>query len=163
MFPIFRPVLMIWATLNAIDDLTTIFRVSRLCAVLIPGGDKTDMCSVCDDVMGDLLSGTDGLEALPCKYACLGIHKCIEMCETVKAASSNATNFPCVAAGYCEPEDDEFDAIEVECRKVPIMRCAPSRYCKAVRRGLRMKCTLKPGIGRWVGMRNAVGQVRTPP
>ena len=155
---VFKPVVVLWAGLNAIDDLSMLLRVGRLAAVLLPGGDKTDMCDVCDDVMGDLLSGSDGLEALPCKYACLGIGGCIDMCEKVKASSANATNFPCVAAGYCEA-DDEDDGGDVDCQVVPILRCAPARYCKRKRVGLRMTCTLKPGIGRWVGMKNAVGQV----
>ena len=156
---VFKPVVVLWAGLNAIDDLSMLLRVGRLAAVLLPGGDKTDMCDVCDDVMGDLLSGSDGLEAIPCKYACLGIGGCIDMCEKVKASSANATNFPCVAAGYCEA-DDKDDGGDVDCQVVPILRCAPARYCKRKRVGLRMTCTLKPGIGRWVGMKNAVGQVR---
>ena len=59
------------------------------------------MCSLCDDVMGDLLKGSEGLDALPCKYACLGIPACVRMCENIKSSATNATGFPCIAAGYC--------------------------------------------------------------
>ena len=73
MLPFLKPIVVMWATLNAIDDLTMLFRVARLGAVLVPGQNEADLCSVCDDVMGDLLKGTDGLEALPCKWACLRV------------------------------------------------------------------------------------------
>ena len=41
----------------------------------------------------------------------------------------------------------------VECSVAPILRCVPSRYCQRRRRGLRLSCELKPGIGRWVASR----------
>lgn len=155
---IFKPVVLVWAGLNAIDDLTTLFRVGRLVAVLIPGGKENDMCAVCDDLMGDLLSGTDGLKELPCRYVCLGIPGCINMCEELQSKATDAQGYPCVAAGYCTDDEDDADkdGWDGECERVPILRCEPERYCKRVREGLRMKCKLKPGIGRWNSVKNAI-------
>lgn len=153
----FRPVIMVWATLNAIDDLTMLFRIARLGAVLVPGQGDTDLCSICDDVMGDLLKGTDGLEALPCKWACLRVPKCVDMCERVKAASTNSTHYPCIAAGYCDPlEEGAMESAE-ECKVGAFFSCSPGRYCMRKRQGFRFSCELRPGIGRWIGMKNAVG------
>ena len=135
-----------------------LFRVARLASVVIPGGDKSELCNVCDDVMGDLLSGTDGIEALPCNWACLRIPKCVEMCERVKDSAANSTHFPCIAAGYCDPIEEGQVEADVECSVAPIFRCVPKRYCQAMRTGFKMSCRLKPGIGRWVGMKNAVGE-----
>ena len=156
-----RPLLIMWAGLNAIDDMSLLFRFSRLIMAVtpIPGLRQSQhtLCDVCDDVMGDLLKGTDGLEALPCAWACLRIPACMRMCERVKGASTNSTHFPCVAAGYCDAvAEGEVDA-DVECSVAPILRCVPEQLCKRTRNGLRFSCVLKPGIGRWIGMRNAVG------
>ena len=63
-----KPIVVIWAGLNAIDDLSLLFRFARLGSVLVPGLSSLQphmMCDVCDDVMGDLLKGSDGLQALP--------------------------------------------------------------------------------------------------
>ena len=63
-----KPIVVIWAGLNAIDDLSLLFRFARLGSVLVPGLSSLQphmMCDVCDDVMGDLLKGPDGHEALP--------------------------------------------------------------------------------------------------
>jgi len=156
---ILRPIIYVWATLNAVDDLTMIFRVMRLGAVLmpVPGVRTTDLCQVCDDVMSDLLKGTDGLEALPCNWACLRVPRCVRMCERVKALSVNSTHYPCIAAGYCDAvAEGEIDSVE-ECSVGPFFTCSPKRYCVRKRHGLRFSCDLRPGIGRWIGMRNAVG------
>ena len=152
-----RPIVLVWAGLNAIDDLSLLFRAARLGAVLIPGGDRSNLCDLCDDVMGDLLKGTEGLDALPCSWACLRVPACMKMCEAVKAASHNSSHFPCIAAGYCDPIAEGALDADVECSVAPILRCVPTRYCQRQRQGLRMSCHLRPGIGRWVGMRNAVG------
>ena len=123
----------------------------------IPGGSRADLCDVCDDVMGDLLKGTEGLEALPCNWACLRVPPCVQMCEKVKAASVNSTHYPCIAAGYCDAvAEGEIDSV-AECSVGPFFRCTPSRYCQRKRKGFRFSCDLRPGIGRWIGMRNAVG------
>ena len=154
-----KPIVVIWAGLNAIDDLSLLFRFARLGSVLVPGLSSLQphmMCDVCDDVMGDLLKGSDGLEALPCGAACLRIPACVRMCENLKNAATNSSHFPCIAAGYCDAvEEGEADA-DVECRVGAFFSCAPRRYCHRSRHGLRFSCSLRPGIGRWVGMRNAV-------
>ena len=77
-----KPIVVIWAGLNAIDDLSLLFRFARLGSVLVPGLSSLQphmMCDVCDDVMGDLLKGTDGLEALPCNWACLFVENRAEV------------------------------------------------------------------------------------
>ena len=39
-----------------------------------------------------------------------------------------------------------------------MLRCVPERLCKRERQGYKFACVLKPGIGRWIGMTNAVGK-----
>ena len=73
MWPIFRVIVGVWAGLNVVDDVSVLFRLLRLGAALLPGTDRTIMCNVCDDVMGDLLKGAEGFEALPCTWACLAV------------------------------------------------------------------------------------------
>jgi hypothetical protein len=102
--------------------------------------------------MGDLLKGSEGLEALPCKWACLRVPACVRMCERVKESSANSTHFPCVAAGYCEADLE----VPSECKVGAFFSCSPARYCARHREGFRMTCKLRPGIGRWVGMQNAL-------
>lgn len=144
--------------LAVVDDLGLVFRMARLGQVLLPGGSsRTELCDVCDDVMGDLLKGSDGLGAVPCSWACLKIPSCVKMCESVKSASGNSTKFPCIAAGYCDPVDEDMADADVECSVGAFFSCQPQRYCKRKRSGLRFSCHLRPGIGRWVGMKNAVG------
>ena len=104
-----KPIVVIWAGLNAIDDLSLLFRFARLGSVLVPGLSSLQphmMCDVCDDVMGDLLKGSDGLEALPCGAACLRIPACVRMCENLKNAATNSAHFPCIAAGYCDAVEE---------------------------------------------------------
>ena len=52
-----KPIIVIWATMNAIDDLAMLMRVARLGMMVVPGQGRNpgDMCEMCDDVMGDLL------------------------------------------------------------------------------------------------------------
>ena len=162
MMPVFGALLhvlrfpvLIWAGLNAIDDVAMLFKFGRLAAVVIPGGRDSDLCDLCDDVMGDLMKGAEGLDAIPCNWACLRIGPCVKMCEAVKGASQNSTHFPCIAAGYCDAlEEGEMDA-DVECSVGPLFSCQPARYCKRHRKGLRFSCELRPGIGRWIGLQNA--------
>ena len=69
---VFKPVVVLWAGLNALDDLSLLMRLARLGTVILPGTDKTDLCDVCDDVMGDLLT-TGGIDDMPCRLICLRI------------------------------------------------------------------------------------------
>ena len=153
---VFKPFVVVWAGLNALDDLSILMRLLRLGSIVLPGTDKSDMCDVCDDVMGDILI-MGGIDAVPCRLACLRIPACVQMCENIKGVSANSSKFPCIAAGYCDAVEEGTVDSDVECSVAPILRCVPKRYCKAVRKGFRMSCELKPGIGRWVGMKNAVG------
>ena len=112
--------------LNAVDDLSVLFRLGRLGVALLPGqASLSTMCDICDDVMVDLLKGAEGLQTLPCSWACLKVPECVAMCENLKEFSqnrrafasdlalihsptltvtSNSSRFPCLAAGYCEDE-----------------------------------------------------------
>jgi hypothetical protein len=149
-----------WAGLNFLDDAATLFRVVRLVAVSFPfaGSRDSSMCDLCDDVMADtLIRGAEGLDALPCTWICLAVPGCVRMCETVKAFSGNTSRFPCEAAGYCEPGTaEQAFSLTSGCSVAPIFRCKPARYCTHRRHGFRFSCELKPGIGRWVGMREGV-------
>ena len=152
---LFKPVVVLYMGLNALDDLSVLMRLARLTTVVLPGTDKSDLCDVCDDVMGDILT-MGGIDAIPCTLACLRVPACVRMCETVKAASQNSSKFPCIAAGYCDAVDEGMVESDVECSVAPILRCVPSRYCRRRRQGFKMSCDLKPGIGRWVGIKNTV-------
>ena len=111
------------------------------------------MCDICDDVMVDLLKGAEGLQSLPCSWACLKVPECMRMCNHVKEFSQNSSRFPCVAAGYCEANKADWD---VQCQMAAIFRCVPSRLCARRRSGFSFSCVLKPGYGRWMGMQQAV-------
>jgi len=156
-----KPFVLLWAGLNAIDDLALLIRVGRLGASVVPfpGRDRNDpaeMCSVCDDVMGDLMRGNDGLSAIPCGAACLGLPRCVRMCERLQEVSSESSEFPCIAAGFCDAVAADFVSLaDSDCRAGPLFTCRPRQYCRRRRRGLKMACELKPGFGRWVGMKNA--------
>ena len=77
---LFKPVIAVWAALNVVDDLSLLFRVARLAQVLLPGGSpRTEMCDVCDDVMGDLLKGSDA-RGRPLQ---LGVPACARLYEDV--------------------------------------------------------------------------------
>ena len=90
MLPIFRVFVGIWAGLNAVDDLSVLFRLGRLGLALLPGSASlSTMCDICDDVMVDLLKGAEGLQSLPCSWACLKVPECVAMCTNVKEFSQN--------------------------------------------------------------------------
>ena len=98
-----KPFVVLWAALNVIDDLSFFVRLGRLGAAAFPwpgkknnasaGGDD-HLCGLCDDVMGDLLRGTEGLSVVPCRAFCLGVGKCVRMCEALKDVSAETTEFP---------------------------------------------------------------------
>ena len=142
------------------DDLSVLFRLARLGLALLPGSaSPSTMCDICDDVMVDLLKGAEGLQSLPCSWACLKVPECVAMCNNVKDFSQNSSRFPCVAAGYCEADMADWDAQSPNlCHMAPVFRCLPSRLCARRRNGFRFSCVLKPGYGRWVGMRQAVSE-----
>ena len=76
--------------LNAVDDLGVLFRLGRLGLALLPGSASlSTMCDICDDVMVDLLKGAEGLQSLPCSWACLKVPECVAMCTNVKEFSQN--------------------------------------------------------------------------
>ena len=140
--------------MNAVDDLSVLFRLTRLGIALLPGSaSPSTMCDICDDVMVDLLKGAEGLQSLPCSWACLKVPECMRMCNHVKEFSQNSSRFPCVAAGYCEANKADWD---VQCQMAAIFRCVPSRLCARRRSGFSFSCVLKPGYGRWMGMQQAV-------
>ena len=66
---IFKPFVYLWATLNVIDDFSLFMRLGRLGLATIPWPgkniDSNGLCEVCDDVMGDLLKGSEGLSVVP--------------------------------------------------------------------------------------------------
>lgn len=158
---LFKPFLYLWAGLNFIDDLALIIRVGRLGAsvIPIPGKSEQDMCGVCDDVVGDLLAGKEGISAIPCTAACLGIKKCIEMCERVKTTSESSTEFPCVAAGFCDPIASGYvDSADIDCKSGALFSCQPKQFCRRKREKFKMRCELRPGIGRWNGMKHLASQ-----
>ena len=106
--------------------------------------------------------GSEGMDPLPCNWLCLRIPHCAKMCESLKTFSANSTKFPCEAAGFCEG-DQENDAVALTggCRLAPVFRCEPTRLCSYQRRGFRFSCELRPGISRWIAMRDAVGKHAT--
>eukprot|EP00526_Cylindrotheca_closterium_P006066 CAMPEP_0113607586 /NCGR_PEP_ID=MMETSP0017_2-20120614/3465_1 /TAXON_ID=2856 /ORGANISM="Cylindrotheca closterium" /LENGTH=601 /DNA_ID=CAMNT_0000516203 /DNA_START=63 /DNA_END=1868 /DNA_ORIENTATION=+ /assembly_acc=CAM_ASM_000147 len=113
------------------------------------------MCGLCDDVVGDLMVGADGISVIPCGTACLGIKGCIEMCEKVKEASEETSEFPCIALGYCDAMEHGYvSSDDIDCKSGAFFSCQPKQYCRRKREGVKMRCELKPGIGRWNGMKN---------
>ena len=90
--------------LNAVDDLSVLFRLGRLGVALLPRqASLSTMCDICDDVMVDLLKGAEGLQTLPCSWACLKVPECVAMCENLKEFSQNrrafASDLPLIHAG----------------------------------------------------------------
>ena len=164
---VLKPIVVLWAGLKVLEDVSLAMRVVRLAAVLLPGNarggeqnNNNNMCDLCDDVMGDLLA-QEGISVLPCNLVCLGIPSCVTMCERVQDVSQTSTKYPCVAAGYCDALDDlaPFAEADLDCQVGRFFSCAPRKYCRRtfVWPQLRWSCKLRPGIGRWVGLTHAVG------
>ncbi len=141
-----KPFVVLWASLNFIDDLTIVMKVARLIEVgnlNKRNADPDKICDFCDEVMEDVLKGYEGLRAAPCSWICLGTKKCMKMCETIKELSDKSGEFPCVAAGYCVAEDDEQPAFETEisCQKGPLFSCEPKKFCRKKRSKYSLKYT----------------------
>ncbi|KAL3913208.1 MAG: hypothetical protein SGILL_006581, partial [Bacillariaceae sp.] len=160
-----KPVVVMWVGLNALDDLASVMKISRLVgSSLSPfrrDEGKDSMCDLCDDVVAGLMAGSEGVQAVPCSWMCLRVPKCMNMCESIKDAMATSSKFPCVAAGYCtedEPDEDDIYGLaltQMECEKGPLWSCEPKKYCRRQRTGWKYTCNPKPGIGRWVGMQQA--------
>jgi hypothetical protein len=154
---VFKPFIFLWGGLKLVDDLAMIIRVGRLgvSTVPYPGKTKENMCGICDDVVGDFMVGSDGISVIPCSAACLGLKRCIEMCEKVKEASTGSIEFPCIALGYCDPEATGYiSSADIDCKGGAFFSCQPRQYCRRKRDKFKMTCELKPGIGRWNGVKH---------
>ena len=149
----------LWAGLNFLDDLSIAMRLARLAAIASPFRDveKSEMCDLCDDVMHDILM-MDGVNVLPCSLLCLKLPACMDMCESVKEVSGTSSKYPCVAAGYCSATEEGYaDTDSVECEVGAFFACKPKHFCHRKRRGIHFSCELRPGLGRWVGIKNSIG------
>ncbi len=144
-----KPLVYFWASLNFIDDITIVMKIARLVEVgnVRQDEDPDKICNFCDEVMEDVLKGTEGLRAAPCSWICLGIPKCTKMCETIQEISEKSGEFPCIAAGYCIAEEDEKLGFEHEivCKKGPLFSCEPKKFCRKRRAkySLKYTCDLK--------------------
>ncbi|KAL7528684.1 hypothetical protein ACHAWF_002661, partial [Thalassiosira exigua] len=159
-----KPFVFFWASLRAFDELALILRLGRLAESLIPfPGRKNrnnpyEMCGMCDDVMDEIMLGYESFSVIPCRAACLGLGKCVRMCEKLQEEADDTNVFPCIAAGFCDPAGatDVLDLADPDhCRAGAFFSCHPKKYCRRRRRGMRVRCELKPGIGRWLGMQRA--------
>lgn len=160
-----KPFVYLWAALSVIDDLSLVMRLGRLGAAVIPRLGKEqpqdndgELCGLCDDVMGDLMRGAEGLSVVPCGAVCLNVPSCVDMCKKLKTVSAETTEFPCVAAGYCDATDTVVDMEDPECHAGPLFSCMPRQYCRRKRKGFRFSCDLRPGIGRWVGLKRSASK-----
>ena len=147
-----KPFVYVWASLNFIDDLSVAMKIARLVGATTFHRRKDNpdtVCNLCDDVMEDLLKGSEGLEAVPCSWICMGIPKCTKMCKAIQEVSEKSVDFPCIAAGYCVTEEEEdYNAgflSEVDCKKGPLFSCEPKKFCRKKRPkfGYKYTCDLK--------------------
>jgi len=115
-----KPFLYFWAGLNFIDDLSIVMKIGRLVGAHRPNQSPATICDLCDDVMENILRGSEGLEAIPCSWICLGTPKCMKMCEKMQELTEKSGEYPCIAAGYCAAGDNENarSADEVDCKRV---------------------------------------------
>ena len=147
---VLKPFVYFWASLNFIDDLSIVIKISRLVELSNfrnRNRSPEAICDMCDDVMEDILKGSEGLNAVPCSWICLGASKCTKMCETIQDVTGKSTEFPCIAAGYCSAEGDENlgSQNEVVCKKGPLFSCEPKKFCrkKRMKYSLKYTCDLK--------------------
>jgi hypothetical protein len=83
---LFKPFLYIWASLNFIDDISVIMKIFRLVGASTFNRREENpetICNLCDDLMENILRGSEGLEAVPCSWICLRTTKCTQMCRYV--------------------------------------------------------------------------------
>lgn len=158
MLQLLKPFLYLWLGLGVIDDVSVIVKVLRLVGASTFNRQKENpetVCNLCDDLMENILRGSEGFEAVPCSWICLRTHKCTSMCRKIKEVVQTSSDFPCIAAGYCEEGDDDHTDFlnEVDCKKGPWYSCEPKKFCRKKRRGIRYTCDLKPGMSRWVHMK----------
>jgi len=165
---ILKPFVLLWAALNAIDDFALLFRVGRLGISVVPfppgrqSNNPRELCGVCDDVMDDLLGGIGSLHSIPCDATCFGLKRCKDMCHRLREVAADSNEFPCIAAGFCDPVGmdggNNKNIVVPKCKTGAFFSCTPSRYCRRTRKGMKWSCALKPGIGHWVGLRKALAR-----
>ena len=99
-----KPIVFVWAGLNVLDDLSSVMKISRLIGASIPIFRKDEssdnLCELCDDVVGDLMRGSEGLQSVPCSWICLRIPKCMTMCSHIQDVRHKQTNKLCFV-GLC--------------------------------------------------------------
>ena len=150
-----------YVSLRLLDDTALLLRIFNLGMLSVLPRRDGSLCSLCDEIMSQgLIPGADGIDALPCSWLCLRVSPCVRMCERVKEVSRTSAEFPCIAAGYCVDPDRDVtltEALTVDgCHVAPPFRCVPSEQCRLRRQGLGFSCELRPGLGRWIGMRDGV-------
>ena len=145
-----KPFVYVWASLNFIDDFSVVMKIARLVGASTFHRREDNpyiVCNLCDDVMESLLKGSEGLEAVPCSWICLGTPKCTKMCEAIQEVSKKSGDFPCIAAGYCVTEEDDDVGFlnEMDCKKGPLFSCEPKKFCRKKRPkfGYKYTCDLK--------------------
>lgn len=152
-----KPFLYLWAGLNFIDDVSVVMKIFRLvgASTFNRRGEENpeSICNLCDDLMENILRGSEGVEAVPCSWICLRTKKCTSMCRKIQEVSQTSSNFPCVAAGYCDQDENASSPNEIDCKKGPLYSCEPKKFCRKKRRGLKYTCDLKPGVSRWIHMK----------
>ena len=133
-----KPFVVLWAGANFIDDLAIVMKIARLVREGIfhnRNEDPETICDMCDDVMEDVLKGSETLGVVPCSWICLGASKCTKMCETIQKLSDKSAEYPCIAAGYCATDDDGNSDLqnEIACKKGPLFSCEPKKFCRKKR------------------------------
>jgi len=160
-----KPFVYGWACLSLLDEVSVVIKLVRLVGTTVLPGRKANAeytCNLCFDVMENLLKGREGLDAVPCSWVCLGTPKCTEICKSIKDVYEETGDFPCVVAGYCTADDETKGELsnEVDCKKGPLFSCEPKKFCRKSRPkfGYNYSCELKPGLGRWLHMKNTASR-----
>ena len=116
------------------DDLSVLFRLGRLGLALLPGSASlSTMCDICDDVMVDLLKGAEGLQSLPCSWACLKVPECVAMCTNVKEFSQNRLANSLRPSPDSNPHPDpNLEQLPLPVRRRRLLRGGHGRLGRAV-------------------------------